>query len=101
MLDLGLILVCLDMILILCFMIIGTMMNERIREFEKQSGIEIYGLGRDRAKWEHCLEKFAKMIIEDCIGIIHTNDRIPKEFFYPKGAEIHASTINRHFGVEE
>ena len=41
-------------------------MNERLRQFEKDSGLEIYGLGARRDKWEACLEKYAELIIRDC-----------------------------------
>ena len=37
-------------------------MNEKIRQFEKESGLEIYGLGLDRTKWERTMEKFAELI---------------------------------------
>ena len=40
-------------------------MKNQIRKFEQQSGIEIYGLGKDRAKWEDSLEKFAELIIRE------------------------------------
>lgn len=41
-------------------------MNERLRQFEKDSGLEIYGLGARRERWEACLEKYAELIIRDC-----------------------------------
>lgn len=42
-------------------------MNELIRKLEKQSGIEIFGLGKHRAQWEGTLEKFAELIIAEGI----------------------------------
>ena len=44
-------------------------MNKRLREFEKESKLEIFGLGAKRHIWEAALEKYAKLIIEDCIKI--------------------------------
>lgn len=41
-------------------------MNERLRQFEKESGLEIYGLGAKRIPWEAALEKYAELIIQDC-----------------------------------
>ena len=41
-------------------------MNPRLREIEKLSGLEIYGLGAKRDRWEQTLEKFAELIIQDC-----------------------------------
>ena len=44
-------------------------MNKRLREIEKESKLEIFGLGAKRHIWEAALEKYAKLIIEDCIKI--------------------------------
>ena len=41
-------------------------MNKRIREIEKLSGLDIYGLGAKRHLWEAALEKYAELIIQDC-----------------------------------
>jgi len=41
-------------------------MNTRLRQFEKQSGLEIFGLGAKRHLWEAALEKYAELIIRDC-----------------------------------
>ena len=44
-------------------------MNERIKELTKQSGLDVYGLGLDRVKWESAIEKFAELIIQECAKI--------------------------------
>ena len=44
-------------------------MNKRLRQFEKESGLAIFGLGAKRHIWEAALEKYAKLIIQDCIEI--------------------------------
>ena len=44
-------------------------MNARILELAKKSGIYIYGLGKDREKWERCLEEFAGLIANECSQI--------------------------------
>lgn len=41
-------------------------MNERLRQFERESKLEIYGLGARREMWEAALEKYAELIIRDC-----------------------------------
>ena len=48
-------------------------MNKRLCDFEKQSGIEVYGLGLDRSKWELHLKEFSRLIITDCINQIEKN----------------------------
>ena len=45
-------------------------MNEKIRLFERQSGIDVYGLGKDRDKWEHKLEQFAELIVQECTNVL-------------------------------
>ena len=44
-------------------------MNKRLRQFEKESKLEIFGLGAKRHIWEAALEEYAKLIIQDCIEI--------------------------------
>lgn len=44
-------------------------MNKRLRQFEKESKLEIFGLGAKRHIWEDTLEKYAELIIQDCIEI--------------------------------
>lgn len=45
-------------------------MNKRIREFEKESGLEIYGLGTRRIKWEATIEKFTDLVVQDILDIM-------------------------------
>jgi hypothetical protein len=40
--------------------------NERLRKFERESKLEIFGLGARREIWERALEKYAELIIQDC-----------------------------------
>jgi len=41
-------------------------MNEQIRKFERESHIDVYALGRDRAKWETAMTRFAELIVREC-----------------------------------
>ncbi len=65
-------------------------MNERIREFEKLSGLDVYGLGRNRLKWQHCVEKFSELIVAECAGFLR--DELDDHFA--------AEQLEEHFGVE-
>jgi hypothetical protein len=75
-------------------------MNKRIRQFEKESGIELYGLGKDREKWENALSKFTLLIVNDCaeqsmsIGSYNTPSGIT-----PDLAIAIAVGLKKHFGV--
>jgi len=43
---------------------------------------------------------FAELIIQDCVSIIYEQERIPKEFLYPKSAHQHELAIKEYFGVK-
>jgi len=61
-------------------------MNQRIREFERDSGLEIFGLGAKRDRWEKAMEKFAMLVANECAEIADkaepykANDLIKKHF---------------------
>ena len=38
-------------------------MNKLIQEFEKASGLDVYGLGATRVPWEATLERFTALIV--------------------------------------
>ncbi len=40
-------------------------MNKLLREFERQSGLDVYGLGAKRVPWEAALEKYAELIVRE------------------------------------
>jgi TRAP-type C4-dicarboxylate transport system substrate-binding protein len=44
--------------------------------------------------------KFGKLIVQDCIQVIHQQERIPKGFLYAKGVHTHKLAIKEHFGIE-
>jgi hypothetical protein len=65
-------------------------MNKNIRELAEQSG---YQEGFRFALEDFDLEKFADLIIKECIDAIMNNtDRHRKEYF--------ANLVKEHFGVE-
>lgn len=71
-------------------------MNKQLRKFEKESGLEIYGLGARREPWEHTIKKFSDLIIDDIC-----NDMLSLEPMYP--ANVVASKIRQKYdiGVKE
>jgi len=72
-------------------------MNQILREFEKQSGLEIYGLGAQRVKWESAMERFAELIVRECAEF-QTN-RSTERHGYDKHED--GVAIKEHFGVTE
>ena len=67
-------------------------MNKRIREIEKLSGLDIYGLGAKRDRWERTIEKFAELIIQDC-------DRYARSTW--EHGPLLGSDLKRLFGFEK
>lgn len=76
-------------------------MNERLRQFERASGLDIFGLGARREIWERALEKYAELVAKDCADIC---DKIYFEH-YPDADEWERSeegdAIKQHFGVKQ
>ena len=42
-------------------------MNAVIKNIVKDSGLDVYGLGTDRAKWEHTVTEFANQLVGECV----------------------------------
>ena len=83
-------------------------MNERLRQFEKESKLEIFGLGARREVWEKALEKYAELIVRECINKIETHQipvgnsaagEIACEMTYSALKQIR-DEIKEEFGVE-
>ena len=76
-------------------------MNERIRELVRESNLDMYGLGKERHRWEYTVEKFAELIVRECVGVVECghflHDQAPTALF----AKECSGAIKRHFGVAE
>ncbi len=76
-------------------------MNKRLRDFEKESGLDIYGLGARRDKWEKALEKYAELIVRECAMIVEGFE-ITQEVALDEYVDYEASSVlKEHFGVKE
>ena len=76
-------------------------MNERIREFREQAWTLVSNEERDRGalydareQWERCDQKFAELIVRECINI-------NKEELAFNAFERLFNRYQEHFGVEE
>ena len=74
-------------------------MKELVRQFEKESGLEIYGLGAKRDKWEHTMEKFAELVVKECVKVV--DDTMTENQEMNIGLVMASAAIVSHFGVEE
>ena len=71
-------------------------MNERIRELAEQA--ETWNADGDKCEVD--LQKFAELIVQECIGIAHEVGRNPFIEAYQERGKI-IKKIKEHFGVEE
>jgi hypothetical protein len=69
-------------------------MNKKLREFERESKLEIFGLGAKRHIWEAALAKYAELIVRDCM-------EINKQELSFTAFEKLMNKYQDHFGVEE
>lgn len=84
-------------------------MNENVRQLLRKSGLDVYGLGLDRAKWDAAVERFVEGIVRECVDKIETY-RIPVgnspagemacEWTYDALKDIR-DDIRQHFGVND
>lgn len=75
-------------------------MSELIQRLAEQAKTQIPP-GLDVAVWiEQYNEILGRLIIAECVTVIHEQERIPAGFFYSKSAHVHELAIQQHFGVE-
>ena len=70
-------------------------MNERIRELAEQAGIYKLDLSDETEYW--IIEKFAELIVRECLDIVNR-----KEYSYHEADPLWETSqlIKEHFGVE-
>ena len=80
-------------------------MNERIRQFARESHLDVYALGLDKVKWEATLEKFAELIVRECVKLCEHESNVDEYDQYDMGQSVKAENIKteieQHFGVAE
>lgn len=83
--------------------------NKLLREFEKESKLEIFGLGARRDIWEKALEKYAELIVKECARVaratpapnFHEHLKQQLGHTWDMAASEAGREIVKHFGVEE
>ena len=79
-------------------------MNERIRELVRESNLDVYGLGKERYRWEYTVEKFAELIVRECTKVVenlspgYDDYRNQIEDAFRRDC---VEQMKQHFGVEE
>ena len=78
-------------------------MKEKIRQFARESGLDIYGLGKARAKWEDTMTKFAELMVRECVGIVakRKDQAIDDSWNVDEAMSMAEMDLLEHFGVKE
>jgi hypothetical protein len=71
-------------------------MNKRIKELAIEARL-LTGWPVGEVEYQ----KFAELIVRECIQVAHAAERKPEGFLYAKGAHILETEIYNHFGVKE
>jgi hypothetical protein len=73
-------------------------MSELIQKLANQARTEVpAGLAPD--VWiEHYNAILGRLIIAECVTVIHEQERLPVGFLYAKSAHVHELAIRQHFG---
>jgi hypothetical protein len=72
-------------------------MNKQLRQFERESGLSIFGLGAKTHMWEAALEKYAELIVQEAADI--AKQHVMNISTYAD-ADFVDEQIKKHFGVE-
>ena len=77
-------------------------MTERFDDLMYHAGLTAQGCWDEMDDYNRAaIERYGRLIVAECIKVVHQQDRIPKEFFYPKGADTHELAIKQHFGIQD
>jgi hypothetical protein len=78
-------------------------MNERIEKILEQCQIETYGVNGELLEFGFDAEKFAELIVRECVRIIskRKNQAIDDELNVDEAMSMAEIDLEEHFGVEE
>jgi hypothetical protein len=71
-------------------------MNERIQSLAEEAEFAYKDLHLQKENFQ----RFAELLIRECIEVIHQAERTPQGFLYAKGANTLEVEIYKHFGIE-
>lgn len=67
-------------------------MNDKIRNYVRQSRLDVYGLGAKRQPWEDAVDRFVTLLVDDVC-----DDMLSLEPMYP--AHVVALKIREKYGI--
>ena len=76
-------------------------MNTRIQELADQAKSQVpQGILSPDAWIEQYNQILGRLIIQECVTVMHEQETLPAGFLYAKSASTHETAILKHFGVE-
>jgi len=83
-------------------------MNERIRQLAEQAHVNVITTNGMEHIVDGCyiispnkLEKFAQLIVQECLGIVHDAERGGSNEIWDNAVKFIRRDLQEHFGVEE
>ncbi len=77
-------------------------MNDNFENLLYASGLTAQGCWDELDEYaQEAIVRFGQLVVQDCIQVIHEQERIPHGFFYAKPAHIHELAIKQHFGIDQ
>ncbi len=76
-------------------------MNDNFENLLYAAGLTAQGCWDELDEYDQeAIIQFGRLVIQDCIKVIHQQEQIPRGFFYPKSAHVNELAIKQHFGLE-
>lgn len=75
-------------------------MNDQFDDLLYSAGLTAQGCWDELDEYARdAILRFGRLIVQDCIKIIHQQDHMPEGFLYPKAAHTHEIAIKQYFGL--
>ena len=71
-------------------------MNDKLKYLSLMAGGSHYPVINPQLQ-----QKFAELIIQECIEVIKQQESVPEGFLQPKPAYIYEMAIQQHFGIKQ
>ncbi len=76
-------------------------MNDNFENLLYESGLTAQGCWDELDDYaREAIIRFGRLVVQDCIQVVHRQERVPAGFFYAKSADINELAIKQHFDIK-
>ena len=76
-------------------------MNDNFENLLYESGLTAQGCWDELDDYaREAIIRFGRLVVQDCIQVVHQQERVPSGFFYAKSADINELAIKQHFDIK-